>query len=295
VSRTLSPSRRSLEEMDESPARDGQLLLPGVDIAPVTVASPSALDRYRHCPRLYKLLYVDRLWEATRTSGSQSFGTSIHNALREFFRLPPHRRSLEVLEQRFDAAWVKEGYDDRAHRDRERRRGLDALRAWYERTDTTVVPHATELGLSGTWGDITLKGRVDRIDRTPDGLRVVDYKTGMRPVDQARADADPALTVYAALVQRRLGEPVASLVLDYVVAGVQVTTTRGPILDERLAEVLATATAIRTDNEFRPRTGPWCRRCDLLSRCGAGRLTVAELDAVPPPDAGEPTPPGGQQ
>src|SRR4029453_14068941 len=113
-------------------------------------------------------------------------------------------------------------------------------------SDTTVVPFATEVALSATWGDVTLKGRLDRVDRTPEGLRVVDYKTSARPLGQERADADPALTVYAALAERRLGEPVAALVLDYVVAGVQVETTRPPaVLAERLAEVLATARALR--------------------------------------------------
>jgi putative RecB family exonuclease len=259
--------------------------LPGVDVSRVTVASPSALARYRHCPRLYRFLNVDGLWQYSRSSPQQAFGTSIHAALREFFRVQPHRRSQDVLLAAFRAAWGREGGGSSA----ELARGLGALEEWYERADVHAVPVATEISLAGTWGDITLKGRLDRIDRTPAGLRVVDYKTGLRPVSQERADADQALTVYAALAVKRLGEPVAELVLDYVVAGVEVRTTRPPeVLAERLGEVLATAEALRRDTVFTPRTGPWCARCDLLGRCPDGQAAVvADSEAQPVPASAE--------
>ena len=147
--------------------------------------------------------------------------------------------------------------------------GAEALRAWYGRADTTVVPHATELGLQAAWGDIVLKGRLDRVDADPGsgrGLVVVDYKTGRRPVTQETADADEALTIYAALVERRLGRPVTRMVLDYVVAGTQVVTERPP-------EVLPGAWTtcwpprLRSGPTKVPAAhGPWCAGCDLLKR-----------------------------
>jgi len=253
-------------------------MLPGVEVSRVTVASPSALARYEHCPRLYRFLNVDGLWQYSRSSPQQAFGTSMHAALRDFFRTQPHRRSLDGLLAAFRTAWGREGGAAKA----ERARGIEALKAWYERADVHVTPVATEVALSGTWGDITLKGRLDRIDRTPSGLRVVDYKTGMRPASQSRADADQALTVYAALAGTRLGEPVVELVLDYVVAGVEVRTTRPPeVLAERLGEVLATAEALRNDTVFEPRTGSWCARCDLLGRCPDGQAAVAAEVELP--------------
>ncbi|HZA83115.1 MAG TPA: PD-(D/E)XK nuclease family protein, partial [Actinomycetes bacterium] len=166
---------------------------------------------------------------------------------------------------------------------RERERGADALRAWYGRTDTGVVPHATELGLQAAWGDVVLKGRLDRLDPDPDGGRglvVIDYKTGRRPVSQEAADADEALTIYAALVERRLGRPVTRMVLDYVVAGTEVVTERPPeVLRRRLGDILATAATLKADTEYVPRTGPWCAGCDLLRRCPAGQREVAATTA----------------
>ncbi|HYY81217.1 MAG TPA: PD-(D/E)XK nuclease family protein [Actinomycetes bacterium] len=258
-----------------------QQALPGIDASRVTFVSPSALDRYRHCPRLYRFLYVDGLWRVSRTGPAQAFGTSVHNALREFFRLPVRRRSLDALLACYRRAWVREGYRSKEEREQERARGADALRAWYRRADTQVVPHATELGLQATYGEIVLKGRLDRVDADPGGgLVVVDYKTGRRPATQAEADADQALTIYAALAERRLGRPVTRLVLDYVVAGEQVTTERPPpVLRERLGEVLRVGQALRADTEFTPRTGPWCAWCDMLSRCPDGQRVTDSAEA----------------
>ena len=254
-----------------------------MDLERATFLSPSALERYRLCPRLYRFLYVDGLWRMSRSSGQQAFGTSVHAALREFYRLPVGRRSLRMLLELYRRLWVRDGYRGKEEQQRERERGADALRAWYGRTDTDVVPHATELGLQAAWGDVVLKGRLDRLDPDPGsdrGLVVIDYKTGRRPVSQETADADEALTIYAALVERRLGRPVTSMVLDYVVAGEQVVTERPPeVLRRRLDEVLATAGRLRADTEFRPNPGPWCAGCDLLSRCPAGQREVAGATA----------------
>src|ERR687897_677998 len=160
-----------------------QQSLPGMDMERVTFLSPSALERYRLCPRLYRFLYVDGLWRMSRSSAQQAFGTSMHAALREFYRLPVGRRSLRMLLELFRRLWVRDGYRGKEQQQRERERGADALRAWYGRTDTRVVPHATELGLQAAWGDVVLKGRLDRLDPDPDGGRglvVIDYKTRRR-------------------------------------------------------------------------------------------------------------------
>jgi putative RecB family exonuclease len=247
-----------------------QQSLPGMDLERATFLSPSALERYRLCPRLYRFLYVDGLWRMSRSSGQQAFGSSVHAALREFYRLPVGRRSLRMLLELYRRLWVRDGYRGKEEQQRERERGADALRAWYGRTDTSVVPHATELGLQAAWGD-------------PDGGRglvVVDYKTGRRPVSQETADADEALTIYAALVERRLGRPVTRMVLDYVVAGTEVVTERPPeVLRRRLGDILASAAELKADTEYAPRTGPWCAGCDLLRRCPAGQREVAATTA----------------
>jgi putative RecB family exonuclease len=254
-----------------------QQSLPGIDSSPVTYLSPSALDRYQHCPRLYRFLYVDGMWNRSRVTATQSFGTSIHAVMREFFRTPVARRSLDRLLGLLSDCWVREGYRNREELQSERERAAEALKEWYRRADIEAVPYATEVDLQANWGEVVLKGRLDRVDTDRDGgLVVVDYKTGRRPVSQASADEDPALTIYAALAERRLHRPVNRLVLDYVVAGTKVETERPPeVLAERLGEVLEEAARLRDDRVFVPRTGPWCSSCDLLGACPDGQREIS--------------------
>ena len=209
-----------------------------MDLERVTVLSPSALERYRLCPRLYRFLYVDGPGGCPAPAPSRPSGPACTPPCASS-TVPVGRRSLRMLLELFKRGWVRDGYRDKEQQQQEKERGAEALRAWYGRADTTVVPHATELGLQAVWGDVVLKGRLDRVDADGGagrGLVVVDYKTGRRPVTQETADADEALTIYAALVERRLGRPVTRLVLDYVVAGTQVVTERPPeVLARRLA------------------------------------------------------------
>jgi len=104
-------------------------------------------------------------------------------------------------------------------------RELDAVLVTDEwaRAQDGMIPHAFELGF-GTAGDsvpaltldldgtapVTFRGRIDRVDRTPDGSHyaVYDYKTGM-PNDLAEITDDPVLrgrrlqlAIYATAVER---------------------------------------------------------------------------------------------
>ena len=175
-----------------------------MDLDRATVLSPSALERYRLCPRLYRFLYVDGLWRMSRSSPQQAFGTSVHAALREFYRLPVGRRSLRMLLELFRRGWVRDGYKDKEQREQEKERGPRPCGPGTAGPTPPSCP-APPSWAQAVWGDVVLKGRLDRVDADGDGrgLVVVDYKTGRRPVTQEAADADEALTVYAALVERR--------------------------------------------------------------------------------------------
>src|SRR4029450_13498823 len=206
-----------------------QQALPGVDAGRAAVLSPSTLARYRLCPRLYRFLHVDGLWHMSRIGARQSVGSSIPAALREFFRQPPADRSLNGLLTLFRRFWVREGYGSKQERDKEKARGLEVLRGWYQLADTRLVPSATEAGVQAGCGDVVLKGRLDRIDPGEENtVVIVDYKTAKRPASQAKADEDVALTVYASLAERRLGRPVARLVLGDVGAGREGGAARAP-------------------------------------------------------------------
>ncbi len=124
-------------------------------------------------------------------------------------------------------------------------------------------------------GRCRLKGRLDRVDRGPAGIAVLDYKTGMSPGDrEVRSGESVQLPVYALLAQGLGLGPVARVELlalhDAPVRG------RTALEDEELA-ALAAATERRLQGVLEAAAGgralpAWgdstvCGRCEMSGLC----------------------------
>ena len=125
----------------------------------------------------------------------------MHNVLERFHKEPPRSRRgrLRPLNRLFEAGWRRSGFRlqrRRAPIPRPRPRGdapllgaRTGLRVgepvWLERKfDFKVAGHH-------------VRGRVDRVDRLPDGgYELIDYKTGERKTEQTRAANDLQLALY---------------------------------------------------------------------------------------------------
>jgi len=142
-------------------------------------------------------------------------GTAVHEALRLAYQRITGSESLRGLSTTQQAALAEAAatgaVDDCLARFPERVRTLETariaarLRDWFvvdaARPDFEVV--GTEVELETETGTLPLKLRIDRIDRTEDGLLVLDYKTGHCNVrDWApNALAEPQLPLYATLTE----------------------------------------------------------------------------------------------
>ena len=147
-----------------------------------------------------------------------------------------------------------------------------------------AVPHALEVALTARFGEVTLKGRLDRIDRVEGGLKVIDYKhrrAAGEPGDRRRRPRPHRL--------RRPGRPAARTARGRAGARLRRRGRGGRhhapagVLEARLEKVLRLARELRADEAYEPRTGPWCARCDLLARCPDGQDRVAALQAQEEP------------
>ena len=75
-------------------------------------------------------------------------------------------------------------------------------------------------------GPTSVVGRIDRIDRRPDGsVAIVDYKTG-KARDQEDADESLQLSLYAIAAQEKWGYTVGALIFHNLEENVPVITTR---------------------------------------------------------------------
>lgn len=251
-------------------------------------ASPSKLGTWKQCPRRYRFRYIEKLPTIPRPWFA--FGASVHAALKEIFNIRPENRSVELLEKFLETNWVRKGYASAEEEAEYRERAVGALRRYAaEEPDfaTAPRPKVLEFTVEAKIGDVVLMGKVDRIDDTPDGLVVIDYKTGRsRPPEEARGDT--AFTMYAMLVAHRFKRAPKALEWRYVETGDRVVTQREPEAFERVrAEVLAEVARIREEVEFPPSPGPGCVFCDYLDRCPEGRAAVPPAPRAPEPAAEE--------
>lgn len=257
--------------------------------------SYSQLSTYRRCPKQYEYASVKKVPRAI--SQGESFGSSLHNALRKFGLLelehipveltkkqlplfteehPQDQKpelSLHTLLSFWRSSFIAEGYENRAVMDAALLSGEAALKhfhSWWQEKKREVV--AIEKGFSfpvpGT-KNLVMSGRFDRIERTPAGLHIIDFKSsGPRPEDSLRTDLQ--LSLYALAAQDFWKEPVALLtILSITKDGVTPQNT-----DRSMSELQDAMTSIRLlaermDSKEYPATPSVqaCRYCPYREIC----------------------------
>lgn len=237
--------------------------------------SPSALDRYRRCPRSFLLCDVER-WPRTEIpSPTLTQANAIHHALERFFGLPRDDRTVEALHKALRWAWPQHRSSETfASREQEiefGRSALEMLSNFYETFDTSAIPVARERWVSAELASgVAVFGKVDRVDECGDGLSVVDYKTGRHQIDSLDLRDESAVMVYVAGAEAVFGLPVSRVRFLYLASGEEAIwePEREDIQEmrERLNGLLAQA-ACETD--WAPWPGPHCRWCPVALRCDA--------------------------
>lgn len=135
----------------------------------------SKIKTYLECPVLYKLKYIEGKREGLVPASS--LGVSIHRALEEY-----HRNSNDPSEllSYYDDCWLGAGYANAGEQMEWYLKGKKMLETYaqaeYERKTTVDSTEREFIFQQDQW---TLRGKIDRIDKLPDGSwEVIDYKTG---------------------------------------------------------------------------------------------------------------------
>ena len=147
--------------------------------------SPTKISTYLTCPLKYRYVYLDKIGKYYQKSRSYfSFGTSLHQTLETYHtsETPP---TVEQMSERLDTAWISAGYQDKQQEAEHKSLGQEIVQAYHssqvERIEQQVETIATEKTLKWDMDTWCLTGRVDRLDRHPDGtIEIVDYKSGKK-------------------------------------------------------------------------------------------------------------------
>lgn len=135
----------------------------------------SKIKSYLECPLLYKYKYVEGKREGLVPASS--LGVSIHRALEAY-----HAQSNDPSEllSYYDACWLGAGYRTAGEQMEWYLKGKkmmeDYEQAEYARKSTVDSTEREFIFEVGKW---TLRGKIDRTDKLPDGTwEIIDYKTG---------------------------------------------------------------------------------------------------------------------
>ncbi|MGA7688396.1 MAG: PD-(D/E)XK nuclease family protein, partial [Jiangellales bacterium] len=178
-------------------------LVPPTDDAPLfdgddeVTLSPSQIEGYLRCPLRWML---QRAGGENGTALRQSIGTLVHDLA---FEAAKNGWEPAQLWDRYEQMWasIDAGRGWVARRERARVDTMvTRLVAWIRDNPRTLVD--VEVEVTTEVAGAIVRGRLDRVDRDPDGgLVVVDFKTGTSAPTKAEVEGNPQLGVYQWAVQ----------------------------------------------------------------------------------------------
>ena len=251
--------------------------------------SYSKMSAYSQCPLKYKYQYMEKL--PLRPSPYLDFGSTIHNTLRDYHRdLDPRQAGSEDLLAIYERNWLSAAYKDKEEEEKFREEGRGLLEAYYKqaRIDPNEVLYLEEF-FRVKIGDYELVGKIDRIDKLPDGgWEVIDYKTSRRIKDKSELESPlhPTevqetlqLDIYYLACQEKWRKKPKRLSIYYLAAQedgqycprkVSVSRRQGEArrIKALKKSIHNTLEGIQRE-DFPPRRGVLCGWCDFYSRCTA--------------------------
>jgi DNA helicase-2/ATP-dependent DNA helicase PcrA len=253
--------------------------------------SYSQIETFRICPLHYKLKYILNI--PTFPSAAQSFGISIHSALKDFYaqlikniratkKLTKKQAEKNILEH-YKQNWVNEGYSHKSHKDKMYKKGQIYLKEYIKNEfSLKTIPNLVEsqftlpLYSSKTKKELKIGGRIDRIDTLSNNkIEIIDYKTGANVPTQKQVDHNLQLSFYALAATRIKESPFNKkpenviLTLYYLSNNQKISTTRTlKELEEAVRNIINLKTEIEK-SEFKCSKNYLCRNCEYKLLCNS--------------------------
>ena len=281
-------------------------MTPSTAPRPIAI-SPSRASDYKRCPLQYRLRAIDRIPEPK--TEAQVKGTLVHAVLEEMFTWPREERTYPAAVKRLKPTWEQMRDDDPTCADPVKddyQLLVDSrtlLRGYFTMENPLGFDaHAQEMPVDFTLPNgVPVRGFIDRVDVAPTGeVRVVDYKTGKKPLLRYSQDAQFQMRFYALVYWRLFGIVPTQLKLMYlkVMDSMILTPSEEELeyFERDLAELWWKIEADGKAGTFRPQQSKLCGWCAFQSLCPVFGGTPppypgwpgsrAERESSPEPDGG---------
>ncbi len=247
--------------------------------------SYSQLKTYETCPRQYEYAYVLRVPQ--KPNSALSFGTTVHNTLRDFYTLLKQAQgglegitdipTKEDLLEFYEKHWVSTGYENTKQEEERKKEGVKIMENYYNNVfSEDEKPMRLEESFDVHVGSTVFVGKIDRIDFVRKSgditeVKIVDYKTGAEKEEKDIKD-DFQLPLYALFAEQKLDLKVVGAEYIYVETGkkleADISAERRELAKEKLVEVIN----LIKEGKFVPTPGFQCRYCDYNSICKYAEL-----------------------
>jgi RecB family exonuclease len=164
-----------------------------------------------------------------------------------------------------EEVWKEQEFPDSRRAPTFKRLGAEQLEAYRNKGGFDAPPEFLEHSFSAAVDGWTLRGIIDRIDRTETGWRIVDYKSG-RPITRRRRDMQVALYALGATAALSL-DPI-ELEVVYLASGESIKVEKvNALVAEATTQAAEVAEGVRAGRfEARPERRR-CRLCPYRLAC----------------------------
>jgi DNA helicase-2/ATP-dependent DNA helicase PcrA len=243
----------------------------------VNYLSYSQIQTFDICPLHYKLKYILKI--PTAQTSAQSFGTSVHAALRNFYQNIPTNNKIDKTNIRkiINDTWINDGYSSKAHEKIALDKAEKIITAFLTKNfDKKNLPLALEYPFNFYLNNVKIAGRIDRIDKAAGNkIEIIDYKTGDNIPTQKKLETDLQLTLYALAANevknQTLGKEPEDIILSlyYLEKDLKLTTTRSKEQLMEAKELILEKVKEIENSDFTCSGSMFCKTCEYKMLCHA--------------------------
>jgi len=234
----------------------------------ITLSSTNIGD-YQDCPLKYRLKYQDKVPEQ-KTQSTLEFGKIMHDILFDFHGLDAIDQTWDNLMELFNKHWRQDAFEYRQRENEFNQQGRELLQDYFNHNQEqrpVVVGREKKFKFDLPEIGVRITGKIDRIDRDGEFLRVVDYKTSRK---KGKAKESLQMALYTEALSRDAvddiqGEP-GSAVLHFLRHGddpESIHTFSEKELSDQQEKISKVTQGIRERN-FEPSPNEYgvCKWCD---------------------------------
>jgi RecB family exonuclease len=197
----------------------------------------------------------------------------MHRVLKTYYdsvrlgRTKTDEELLQLFRDDIDSAGMQDDYQ----RELYLKQGLAQLQEFLAATHVNPAPEVlhTEEWFEVEIAGSKVAGRIDRIDRLPDGtVAIIDYKTG-KARSQEDADDSLQLSIYAMAAQQKWGYRVSDLAFQNLEGNVKVVSHRTEFQLEVVRDDVAEVARNIAEGNFKAKLDYHCNFCAFRGLCPA--------------------------